>query len=42
MRMITERMMFREKVVNTAAKSVMLRADWNLPDKNSELVSMMA
>lgn len=41
MRMITERMMFREEVINTAATSLMLRTEWNLPDKNSELVSTM-
>lgn len=41
MRIITERMMFREEVINTAATSLMFRAEWNLPDKNSEVISTM-
>lgn len=39
--MIIERMMFREEVVNIVVMSVMFRVDWNLLDKNSELISMM-
>lgn len=39
--MITEAMMLREEVINSAATSVMLRAERNLADKNSEVVSTM-
>lgn len=40
--MITKAMMLREEVINGAATSVMLRAERNLADKNSELVSTMS